>query len=589
MLAATTLIAFRQVGDNGFISLDDNVYITNNYHIRNGLTIQGLRWAVTTCYAGNWHPLTWASHMLDTQFAGLKPQQHHFTNLLFHVINALLLFFVLHRMTGALPQSAVVAALFALHPLHVESVAWVAERKDVLSTFFFMLALLAYGYYAGRPRLRSYLAVIVPFALGLTAKPMLVTLPFVLLLLDYWPLGRFARNETTHSVQPRASSRMPARGNKGKAGKRAPNVTVERYKPVSHGLRWAQALPLVLEKIPFFALTILSCAGTYIAQRRGGAFAPVEIYSPGIRITNAIVSYFIYISKTFWPDNLAVFYPHPGLRPLWQVMGASLLLVAVTYSVFRFRRKFPYLPVGWLWFTGTLVPVIGVIQVGGQAMADRYSYIPSIGLFIMTVWGLTEIFAKRRYGQVVLATSTAVCLTCLFLLTRTPVGYWRDSITLFDHTLSVTENNFQIYNNRGGVYLALGNYARAIEDFDRAILINPHSAPIFNNRGSARYFLGNQTQAAEDFDMAVAIDPRCAEAYTNRGIVQTNMENLLQAVQNFDRAIEINPEYAGAFYYRGRVHGLLGNQEKSMEDLKTAARFGSDDAGKFLRNLGMDR
>ena len=415
------------------------VYVFENHHIQNGITGNGIRWAFTTGHAANWHPLTWISHMLDVQFFGLNPQWHHLTNLLFHIANVLLLFFVLHRMTKALWQSAFVAALFALHPLHVESVAWVAERKDVLSTFFWMLTLVAYGYYAERPRLKSYLAVIAFFALGLMAKPMLVTLPFVLLLLDYWPLERFAKVNRFRQFERKLTAPFLHAGKKEK--RETPQKSPSKYR------NRQTIIPMDIDsssgsgKNPPLCPAILSCTATYIAQNKGGAVAPIEIYTLGIRIANALVSYLIYITKMIWPDNLAVFYPHPGMLPFWQCSGL-LLLAAVTFAVFRTAKRFPYLPVGWLWFTGTLVPVIGIVQVGGQAMADRYTYIPSIGLFIMAAWGIPGIFKKRRYGKEILAASSALCLPCLFVLTVIQVGYWRDSVTLFDHALNVTENNY---------------------------------------------------------------------------------------------------------------------------------------------------
>jgi Tfp pilus assembly protein PilF len=582
-LAAITLMAFHQVGTHGFINLDDNVYITKNFHIQSGITMEGLRWAFTAGYAGNWHPLTWISHMLDIQFFGLNPKWHHLTNLLFHAANVLLLFTVLHRMTKALWQSAFVAALFALHPLHVESVAWVAERKDVLSTFFWMLTLIAYQYYAKRPHFKSYLVVIALFFLGLTAKPMVASLPFVLLLLDYWPLERFGGSESIRAMGAGASGSSPVRKDKGKRGKGTPAFSGDRGRPANSKFGWTTIRPLVLEKIPLFALAALSCVVTYIVQKKGGAFAPSEIYTPTIRIENALVSYILYIAKTIWPNKLAVFYPHPGSLPLWQVLGAFVLVVATTAAVFGTARRFPYLPVGWLWFTGTLVPVIGIVQVGGQALADRYMYIPSIGLFVMIAWGIAEFFRKQTKAREVLAVLAAVSLLCLFLLTWKQDGYWRDNVSLFDHALDVTENNFAIYNNRGGVYEELGNHKQAIADFDRAIGINPNSAPAFNNRGNAWYSLGNYTQAVEDFTRAIQISPGYAEAYNNRGIVYSSMDNYIRAIEDFDRAIEIKPEYAKAYYCRGTLQGFLGNQRQATEDLKTAAKLGYEEALNSLK------
>ena len=594
-LVLATLIAFGQVGNHGFVNLDDNVYITENPHIQNGITVQGLRWAFTTGHASNWHPLTWMSHMLDVQLFGLKPQWHHLTNLLFHIFNVLLLFFVLNKMTKALWQSAFVAALFALHPLHVESVAWVAERKDVLSTFFWMLTLIAYGYYAGNPRLKSYLVVMAIFALGLMAKPMLVTLPFVLLLLDYWPLERFGKRELANAVRKEVSSPVSARKKKGKTGKQTRKVTVEIEKPATREFQWALLRPLVLEKIPLFVLMALSCAATYIAQAQGGAVASIEVFALHIRIANAFVSYLIYIIKTICPYNLAVYYPHPASLPLWQVLGAVLFLVAITSTVIWASKRFPYLPVGWLWFSGTLVPVIGIVQVGGQALADRYTYIPSIGLFIMAAWGIPEIFKKRRYAKEVLAASSALYLLWLFFLTLTQAGYWRDSITLYDHTLNITENNSLIYNNRAKVFQDLGNYTRAIADYDRAIQINSNDARAFNNRGNAWSSLGNHARAIEDFDRALAINPLHAGAYNNRGLVYNVLGNYTRAIQDFDKAIDIDHKSAQFFNNRGFGYAVLGKNSRAFEDFNMAIEIDPHYAeahynlGIFYQNSGKYR
>jgi len=571
-LSVTTVLAYWQVGNHEFVSFDDDIYVSENRQVQNGITTEGLYWAFTTGHSANWHPLTWISHMLDIQFFGLAPRWHHLTNLLFHIANVLLLFFVLSRMSGAILQSAFVSALFALHPLHVESVAWVAERKDVLSTFFWMLTLIAYSYYVKRPRLKGYLSVLACFALGLMAKPMLVTLPFVLLLLDYWPLERFAKSKSVELIQtePEPNSAVQAHRKKGKSKKQTPQKAVATEETVNPAFQWALFRPLVVEKIPLFILSALSCFATYIAQNKSGAIVSVEIYTPAARMGNAIVSCLMYIAKTIWPDNLAVLYPHHGSLPLWQVLGAALFLVAVTFAVFRSAKRFPYLPVGWLWFTGTLVPVIGIVQVGIQAMADRYSYIPSIGLFIMAAWGIPKIFKKWRHGKELLAASSALCLTGLLILTWIQVGYWRNSMTLYDHTLNVTENNYTIYNNRARIYQDLGDYARAIADFDRTIQINPGYAPAYNNRGNARKSLGNYTQAVEDFDRAVQINPLYADAYDNRGVAYNGTGNYLRAIEDFNKAIEIKSGFAQFYNDRGVSYMALGNTVRGFEDFSRA-------------------
>ena len=425
-MTAATLIAFWQVNHCDFINYDDPSYVTENVHIRHGITTEAIRWAFTTGYAANWHPVTWISHMLDVELFGLKPRWHHLTNLLFHLANTLLLFFVFHRITKTTWQSAFVAALFALHPLHVESVAWVAERKDVLSTFFWMLTMGAYIHYVEHPRFRSYLAVFTFLALGLMSKPMLVTLPFILLLLDYWPLQRFEQKTPTQEIPAEINKPISASKRKGKSsGKQTVQAIVKEEKPADRKYQWALVRPLLIEKIPLFALAALSSITTFIVQQKGGSVASLEGIAPGVRIANAFVSYIIYVRKVIWPDDLAVFYPHPGLLPFWQILGAVFLLIAVTVTVILEAKRFPYLAVGWLWFTGTLVPVIGIVQVGSQALADRYTYVPLIGLFIMAAWGVPELLKNWRYRKEALAASSALILMCLLIFTWTQVGYWR--------------------------------------------------------------------------------------------------------------------------------------------------------------------
>jgi tetratricopeptide (TPR) repeat protein len=526
-------------------------------------------------------------------------------------------------MTRALWQSALVAALFALHPLHVESVAWVSERKDVLSTFFWMLTMGAYIYYVERPVLQRYLPVLIFFALGLLAKPMLVTLPFVLLLLDYWPLQRFrqkrpAQEIKTESHRPVSTDKLKVRTKK----KYAEKGEAKTEKPADSKYRWTLVPPLFWEKIPLFALTALSCIVTYVTQQKGGAVASIEAYPLSERIANAFVSYVVYIIKMIWPSDLAIFYPHPGLLPSWQVIGAVLLLISVTIAVIWAARKIPYLAVGWLWYVGTLVPVIGIVQVGAQARADRYTYIPLIGLFIMAVWGIPDLMRKWRFRKQVLVASSALIILGFSIATWTQVGYWQDSITVFGHALKVSDRNSRAYLNlaaayndlgnyrktieacdeairlntrlekayydRGIAYSRLGNYRQAIEDYGRAIELNPKYTKAYNNRGVAHDILGNHKQALNDLDRAIVISPKYAEAYYNRGIVYGRLRNYKEALTDFDRAIEFNPKYAEAYYNRAASYYNLGNQRQAYEDLKTAARLGNADAKNFLRDQGIN-
>src|SRR5664280_3834459 len=447
-LAILTVITFWSLKDCGFIALDDNIYVYENAYVQSGLNAHSIGQAFSSELAkvGHWHPLTWLSLMLDYQIFGLNPSGFHLINLLFHVMNTILLFLILRRMTKTLWPSAFVACLFAIHPLHVESVAWITERKDVLSTFFCMLTMGAYSYYVESPGFRRYCFVFLFFALGLMAKPMLITLPFVLLLMDYWPLQRFQD---------------------------AVKETLEIKKPADPEYKWSLIYPLLWEKVPLFVLAILSSIVTYVAAHSAGAVTSIEKFPLVVRIVNAFVSYIAYIGKMIWPNNLAVLYPHPEGWILWQVLGSALLLIAITLVVIWRARRFPYLATGWLWYLGTLVPVIGIVQAGSQAMADRYTYIPLIGLFIMVAWGVPELLKKWNYRKEILLASSVLSILCLSIITWTQVGYWQNSITLFDHTLKVTDNNWLAYNNRGFAYNILGNYRQTIEDCDRAIEIKP--------------------------------------------------------------------------------------------------------------------
>ena len=633
LLTVAALIAFWQVNQCDFINYDDPLYVTENIHVKSGITFGSIRWAFTTGHSANWHPVAWISHMLDVQLFGLKPRWHHLTNLLFHIANTLSLFFVFHRMTKAPWKSAFVAALFALHPLHVESVAWVAERKDVLSTFFWMLTMGAYIHYVAHPRLKNYLLVLIFFALGLMSKPMLVTLPFVLLLMDYWPLKRFEQKRSIRQTRTEGSgeqAQLHAKKREGKSGKmRTGQDMVKEEKPADHKCQWALIRPMLLEKIPLFALTALSCIVTYAVQQKGGAVGSIEAVSPGVRIANAWVSYIIYMGKTIWPVNLAVYYPHPGLLPLWQALGAILLLIAVTIPVIRTAKRLPYLAVGWLWFTGTLVPVIGIVQVGRQAMADRYTYIPLIGLFVMAAWGIPDLLKKwppTRFPTLskwAFFASSSLALLSLLIVTRTQVGYWRNDIALYDQSLKVTGPNDVILCNLGVAYGKAGNSAQAITDFDRAIAINPEYAEAYYsrgvthgkigdhrqaisdydraiginpelalayiNRGAAYHELGDQRHAISDYDRAIEINPKYAETYNNRGIAYGELGEQRQAISDYDRAIEINPEYAEAYNNRGAVYGMLRNNRQAISDYDKAIAIDPEFALAYINRGGAYR
>jgi protein O-mannosyl-transferase len=579
-LAILTIIAFWSLKDCGFIDLDDPIYVHANAHVKSGLNANSVRQAfsselVEKC--SNWHPITWLSLMLDYEIFGLNPSGYHLINLLLHVMNAMLLFLILHRMTKKLWASAFVAALFAIHPLHVESVAWIAERKDVLSTFFWMLTMGAYSYYVKHTGFRRYFFVLLFFVLGLMAKSMLVTFPMVLLLLDYWPLQRFQKNRQDCKIQTEGVKPVSSDKQKQKSKKEQPAKNIlEVNKPADFKYKWSMVYPLLWEKVPLFALSIFSCIVTYIAQQKGGAVASIQTISLGVRIGNAFISYIAYIGKMIWPSNLAVLYPHTGLLAPWQVLGSIFLFFGITLIIIWRAKEIPYLATGWLWYTGTLVPVIGILQIGSQAMADRYAYIPLIGLFIIVAWGVPDLLEKWNYRKEILIASSALIISCLSIITWTQVGYWQNSITLFDQTLKVTDHNWLIYNNRGISHNSLGNYRQAMQDFAKAIEIKPNYIESYYNRGLAYNGLGNYRQALEDFNKTIEKIPGNADPYISRGIAYNGLGNYRQALEDFNKSIQMRPGHAGAYSNRANAYISLGNYTQALEDYNEAIRLKAD-------------
>ncbi|NLD82107.1 MAG: tetratricopeptide repeat protein [Smithella sp.] len=629
-LVMVTIAAFWQLKDSGFVNFDDQLYVYENAYIQSGLNFDSIKLAFSSDlakYSGHWHPLTWLSLMLDHSLFGLNPAGYHLVNLLFHVLNTVLLFLVLRRMTKATWPCAFVAALFAIHPLHVESVAWVVERKDVLSTFFWMLTMGAYSYYVEQKTVQRYAFVVLFFILGLMSKPMLVTLPFVLLLLDFWPLQRFSEAIPAPRI-PAAEIKPEVSGKKKKSGKKdaekaAVAVKVsEVTKPAVAEFKWSLIYPLLLEKVPLFVLAVLSSIVTYIAAHSSGTAASLDVLTPSVRIGNALVSYVVYIGKMIVPVNLAVFYPHPGNVVLWQVLGAAIFLIAATSVVIWKAKKLPYLATGWCWYLGTLLPVIGIVQVGIQAMADRYTYVSLIGLFIMAAWGIPELLKNWKHRREILAVVSALSILVFSIITWNQTGYWKNSITLFDHVLNVTRNNWLINNNRGLAYKNLGDYPQAIKDFDEAIRIKPEYAEAYYNRGLAHKALGNAGQAIADYSRAIRLKPNMAEAYNNRGnaygesgdcnlalmdfkaALEINpsfaeaymnrgnayncLGNYQQAIEDYGRAIEKKPDYAASYYNRAVAYSKMGNGKLAILDLKTAAGLGDERAKNFLRSKGIN-
>jgi protein O-mannosyl-transferase len=555
-LIAVNLIVYASVRHHDFVNFDDDDYVTANPVVLRGLTWHGVAWAFTTEHAVNWHPLTWLSHMLDVQLYGLDAGAHHLTNLLFHIGNTLLLFGLLHRMTGALGRSAFVAGLFAVHPLHVESVAWVAERKDVLSTLFWMLTLWAYIEYVKRPDLRQssrrrYAAVLLFFALGLMAKQMLVTLPLVLLLLDFWPLGRVG-------IGPN-----PAGG----------------WAPARDG--WATAGRLVWEKLPLLALAAASSIATFVIHQRGGAVIILSAIPLQLRIENALVSYVVYIGKMLWPAGLAVLYPYPQSLSAWSVAVAFVTLTGISVAVIWAAPRRPYLPVGWFWYLGTLVPVIGLIQVGDQAIADRYTYIPLIGLFIIVAWGAPDLLVRWPLRRVVLPKIALPAAACLVILAcaitaRGQLEYWEDSTTLWTHTLAVTTRNNIAHNNLGATLADQGKTDEAIAHYSEALRIKSDYADAHNNLGVALADQGKLDEAIAHYSEALRIKPGYSDAHSNLGIALADQGNLDEAIAQFTEALRINPDSAKAHNNLGVALASQGKLDEAIAQFTEALQVKPD-------------
>jgi Flp pilus assembly protein TadD len=501
-----TWIVFGQTLWHDFINYDDPRYVYENTKITGGLSLSGIAWAFTHIHSMNWHPLTTISHMLDCQLYGLKAGAHHFTNVLLHSIAAILLFLTLQYMTGAFWRSAFVAAVFAIHPLHVESVAWIAERKDVLSGVFFMLTLLAYVHYVRAPSIWRYLMVVFVFALGLMSKPMLVTLPFVLLLLDYWPLGRI-REEGS-------------------------NVGRQLFK-------------LAVEKIPLIVLSAVSSVVTFVAQK--GAVGETEQLSVLARINNAVVSYVAYIWQMLWPMRLAVFYPHPENRLLvWEIIASLLLLICLTVLAIALRKQRPYLVTGWLWYLGMLVPVIGLVQVGWQGHADRYTYLPQIGLYIAGTWAFADLTASWRSRRVLLGAAALLVVAALSCSAWIQTSYWRDSETLFRHALAVTANNDVAENNLGIVFLREDKVDQAISLLQAAVDLRPDNSPAHENLAKALLQKGQVADALVHYRKLLKLQPDNIEVHNIVGTVLIQQGRIREGVEEWQKVLAIQPDNGNA-------------------------------------------
>ena len=596
LLVLLTGLAWWPVARCGFVALDDAAYVTGNPQVQAGLTLKGVAWAFSTPHSANWHPLTWLSHMLDAQLYGLQPTGHHLTNLFLHLACTLLLFLLFNQMTGALWRSALVAALFALHPLHVESVAWVSERKDVLSAFFFLLTLWAYACYTQKSEARSpkpegnpkseirqtgagshrpparstfhvsrftlhaphfYALSLLFFALGLMSKPMLVTLPFVLLLLDYWPLGRMQN----------AECRMQ---------KDASRFTFH--------VSPATLRPLLVEKLPFFLLAALSCAVTYAVQHAGGAvMSAAELSLPG-RMANALVSYPRYLEKMLWPANLACFYPRPEHWPVWQVAGAALVLAVITVLVLRLLTSHRYLAVGWLWFVGTLVPVIGLVQVGEQAIADRYTYIPSIGLFVLVAWGLGDIVGRWPRLKPLLVSASILALAALLLVTRQQVPCWQTSEALFRHALAVTQDNPWVQCLLADTLADAGNFEEAEVHCREALRLKPGFPEIQILYAKVLARAKKLEQAAAVLSEVVQQNPTDSMAQGALGSVLGQKGDAPGAIEHYRQALRLKPDKAEAHFSLASLLAQQGDVSGAIDEYRQGLRWQPDNPDA-LNNL----
>jgi tetratricopeptide (TPR) repeat protein len=577
LLVLVALALYWRATGYDFVNYDDDAYVTSNVHVQSGLTWERIKWACLNPVAANWHPLTVWSHMLVCQVFGLNPWGHHLTNVLLHALNAGLVFALLQVMTGARWRSLLVAALFAVHPLRVESVAWVAERKDVLSGFFGLLALIAYARYA-KGRMQNaecrkqnaesetakpeaggqwsvvggqwslwYLLSLFLFALGLLSKPMLVTWPFVMLLLDYWPLRRL-QLKTQDS-------------------------------------RLKTSLPLLVEKIPFFVLAVAASVVTLVVQKRGGSLAVGEGLPLGVRVGNTLVSYCRHLGKLFWPTELAVFYPHPGHWPLGKVLLAGGLILGISVLLVVQRRRTPFLLMGWLWFVGMLVPVIGLVQTGGQAMADRHTYLPSLGVLILAIWGVCELTRNWRYQVLALSAAGGTAIILCLALTQEQIGYWKDSESLFRHALEVTENNYLAHNNLGAALLGKGQLDEAIRQCQEAIRLKPDCTDAHNNLGTAFVMKGQMDAAIRQYQEALRLKPDYADACYNLANALLMKGHTDEAIRQLQEALRLKPDYAQAHNNLGVALDRKGQSDEAIRHYQEALRLKPDYA-EACYNLG---
>ena len=549
LLTLATLLVWLPATNNGFVNFDDDVYVTQNTIVQNGFTLAGIKWAFTTFHASNWHPLTWLSHMADCELFRLNPGGHHLVSILFHAANAALLFALILRLTNVLWPSAFVAALFAWHPLHVESVAWISERKDVLSTFFALLTLLSYARFVEESKVQSprskvfYTLALLAFALGLMSKPMLVTLPFVMLLLDYWPLKR------VEGCKLKVASCEP------------PNLQPSTFN-----------LQLLTEKFPFFLLAAASCVVTFLAQKNS-AVASLATFPLRLRFENTIVAYAGYLWKTVWPANLAIFYPLQKNIAWPTVAAAAAILLFISAVVWFGRKHSPYLLVGWLWFLGTLTPVIGLVQVGDQAMADRYTYFPLIGIFLAVAFLADDCARRFDFLKIPISIAAVLILAACLLLTEKQLRYWRDSESLFSHALEVTNDNALARLNLGAALEEKNEPARALAEYQKALQLDPRRHEIYNNIGKLLDGEGKPQEALPYCRDAVRLDPKSARSHNGLGIVLLELGRFDEAESEFSEAARLDSNYAPPHFEMGRALLEQGRDAEALPEFREALRL----------------
>jgi len=534
-----TLAVYWQTVNHQFVNYDDGVYITENPHVTSGLSMENARWAFTAMHAGNWHPLTWLSHMLDVEMFGLDPGPHHLMNAAFHAADTVLLFLLLLRMTGAHWPSTFAAALFALHPMHVESVAWAAERKDVLSAFFWMLTLLFYERYVKHPGRTRYLLTLGAFVMGLMSKPMLVSLPLVMLLMDYWPLGRIRSGQT---------------------GGTAPEPF----------------LRLIREKVPFIAMSAIISIVTIYVQHKGGAVASVKALPFSFRAVNALWSCAVYMGKMIWPLHLAVIYPIPSTLTIWQGLFSGFLLAGITAAAVICAKRHPYFLTGWLWYLITLVPVIGLVQVGRQSMADRYTYIPFIGLFIMIAWGLQLIAGDKRYRRTAVSAAAGVMLLFFTAYTWLQTGYWKDSIALFSHAVKTVPDNYVAHESLGYALAQSGRFDEAVYQYTEALRISPDYERALTGIGNVLVKQGKITEGIYYTNKALVLNPDSAEAHFNMGFALMNEGRDAEAIYHYTEGLRSDPENADIHFILGVTLAAQGRLDEGIRHFSEALRITPD-------------